>query len=139
MTKQETIERGALAYVNFVRAEKGFPLVTSLDGFRPEDLAGYIAHVSAVFAALRPGDVLPGGMVVEAGWQPMETVPKDGTEVRFADDYGTYSVWWVDGDWYFYGERPNDPYAPYVDPASERRLLPPKHWRPLPATPKGGA
>ena len=97
------------------------------------------AGLAAVFAALRPGDVLPGGMVVEAGWQPMETVPKDGTEVRFADDYGTYSVWWVDGDWYFYGERPNDPYAPYVDPASERRLLPPKHWRPLPATPKGGA
>lgn len=64
MSEQETIERGALAYVNFVRAEKGFPLVASLDGFRPEDRAGYIAHVTAVFAALRPGDALPGGMVV---------------------------------------------------------------------------
>lgn len=57
-------------------------------------------------------------------WQPIETAPKDGTEILVFDD-GAYIVTpWIEGDdqsgWWDNG---------FMDP-------PPTHWMPLPAPPE---
>jgi hypothetical protein len=51
-------------------------------------------------------------------WQPIETAPKDGTEI-LAWDGDQHIVAWFDGDWRF----------------SDDRQCFPTHWQPLPAPP----
>lgn len=62
-------------------------------------------------------------------WQPIETAPKDGTEVLVFGPRqdGTYLAayqyddWWVAGPW---------------DERWTELLSPPTHWMPLPAPPE---
>lgn len=66
------------------------------------------------------------------GWQPIETAPKDGTQIVLIGRYpdgktwsDQYQSWWLNGIW-------------------ERRfhridVVPPTHWRPLPAPPEDKA
>jgi len=37
------------------------------------------AGLAAVLSSLKPGDVLPGGRVVERGWRPIDEAPKDAS------------------------------------------------------------
>jgi len=85
--------------------------------------------------------------VVASTWQPIETAPKDGTDVvlwhvRFGIMMGHWDEatcdWWAIYAW------PNSslPYpceewfSPFMDGNNETD---PSHWMPLPAPPKGGA
>lgn len=66
-------------------------------------------------------------------WQPIETAPKDGTDILLAawEDDGSYwnatGSWWIDRFFFFYGSG-NDPIM--LDFA-------PTHWMPLPPCPAG--
>ena len=59
----DTIEAGAIALINHIRSERGWPTVASLDGFPPDDADDYRAMATAVLSSIKPGDVLPGGLV----------------------------------------------------------------------------
>ncbi len=58
-------------------------------------------------------------------WQPIETAPKDGTEVLVWDGYGVKIAWWepyrrtTGGVWFYDGDN-------YTWPT---------HWMPLPEEP----
>lgn len=105
------------------------------------------AGLAAVFAATRPGDELPGGLVVEQGWQTMETALMDGTHIlvclegppfgqfwTFAQNPPTVAHWFGPpdspglraGGWYLSVQQ------------NDGGRIRPTHWRHLPATPKGG-
>lgn len=85
--------------------------------------------------------------MTETGWQPIETAPKDGTEVIgvFSNDYGyqstptVYGPWtmaWRHGEWQSSWDE-----AQVVESMSDfgttmKSLdLEPTHWMPLPAPP----
>lgn len=59
-------------------------------------------------------------------WQPIETAPKDGTEMVLWDGGPTFGVWRpaISGFYDCVGGDPNDP-----EPFS------PTHWMPLPSPP----
>lgn len=57
------------------------------------------------------------------GWQPIETAPKDGTEILTWDGQDAKILRWALGRWDDWGEMPG-------------ALLPPTHWMPLPEPPK---
>jgi hypothetical protein len=84
MTMNDTIERVARALV--VLARYNVPpdiqgLLVNGGGFgnvRPGALA---VAIEDTLSSLRPGDELPNGMDVQQGWQPIETAPKDGTDI----------------------------------------------------------
>lgn len=63
----------------------------------------------------------------EQGWMPIETAPRDGTEIDLHD--GQYRV--TDCRWYQYG------WAARGDRGWEalEGILEPTHWRPLPPPP----
>lgn len=69
-------------------------------------------------------------------WEPIETAPKDGSEIILADRYGSYSGFWHDGSqnywkkegWYVESDRSN---------LLTARPLKPKHWMPMPVHPEG--
>lgn len=151
MSEQETIERGALACLNSSLTDNGMTTCDSLDQIAESSRSIFRRRSTAVYAALRPGDVLPGGMVVEQGWQTMETAPKDGTRVLLA---GAHRGGWWQAMGYFDPEfertdkkqRGKTVYrGAWTDETvasfkyQELNELDPAHWRPLPATPKGGA
>lgn len=63
-------------------------------------------------------------------WQPIETAPRDGTEI-WAFNGEQARMHWVEGDgfalWIWSDELLSD-----IDPCAEQ----PTHWMPLPAPPK---
>lgn len=62
-----------------------------------------------------------------AEWQPIESAPKDGTEVLCGGKVGRMRVcWFVDGSWVFHQK-----YG-----GARIVLLHPTHWMPLPEPPK---
>lgn len=67
--------------------------------------------------------------LAKQGWRPMDSAPRDRTEILVVNDRGTQRVCWSDEDrqgWVFYQK-----YAgPYVE------LLDPIAWMPLPSAPK---
>ena len=68
------------------------------------------------------------GAVIEQGWQPIETAPKDGTPVHLLDEITGSQRWavYARGQW-----------RDGTHPRSEMVGLPsPTHWRPLPDGPK---
>lgn len=148
MTEQATIERAALANVNYARAVLEREPVQSLDGFIPVIRAEYIKHTAAILSALRPGDVLPNGLVVEQGWQTMDTAPKDGTIILLC--HATNGFPTVSGYWGLAQSAHKagvaDKKHPWVilentngcNAWSNDPVHGPTHWRPLPAPPKGG-
>lgn len=81
----------------------------------------YLKCADELEAALTPRE--------DAGWQPIETAPKDGTRFLAVSRSGSQRVDWFDtskqGTWngrsQFWQERPKDRYT---------------HWMPLPAAPK---
>ena len=58
-------------------------------------------------------------------WYPIETAPKDGTEILvwFDEAKRHFILWWFDGDWRFIGGT--------ITP-----VIPPSLWMPLPEPPK---
>lgn len=92
----------------------------------PETAAIYQTHAGCVLAALSAA-----GLVVEQGWQPIETAPRDGTWIWC---WHEEKRWKRVGmrckasgpRWYYSGTGFN---AEYADDA-------PTHWRPLPAAPQ---
>jgi hypothetical protein len=77
--------------------------------------AGYLRHVALAILAERDG------------WQPIETAPKDGTEI-VAHDAATgtsHVTCWIHGGWH-------DPDSHYYSEAPD---FVPTHWRPLPKPP----
>ena len=59
-------------------------------------------------------------------WKPIETAPKDGTEILvwFDEAKRHFILWWFDGDWRFIGGT--------ITP-----VIPPNFWMLLPPPPKG--
>lgn len=80
-------------------------------------------------------DVIRAYLDAADEWRPIETAPKDGTDVlvsrRDDDGEGEFAVaqWWVHA-WAFMSGRPGDM------PALLGFI--PTHWRPLPSPPKEG-
>lgn len=68
-----------------------------------------------------------------AGWQPIETAPKDGTYILAWDGFGYGVVCW-DPD--LAGTEAPSQWALYNRFATD--ALVPTHWQPLPASPNGG-
>lgn len=50
---------------------------------------------NSVISAIRPGDRLPGGMVVEHDWQPIDTAPTDRLIDIWAHDMRFMDCYWV--------------------------------------------
>ena len=67
------------------------------------------------------------------GWQPIETAPKDGTDILIGGDHG-YSGGVLQAEWGI--TRLGHP-AGWVD--MEGDTYNPTHWMPLPAAPTEGA
>lgn len=57
-------------------------------------------------------------------WQPIESIPRDGSKVLIANRFGEMWVGWMDGGWQgrpFWSNRPDE--------------MEPAHWMPLPEPP----
>jgi hypothetical protein len=108
---------------------------------RPEDVIAEALHMprywpddvrfkrpSAILAALRTA-----GFVIEQDWQPIETAPRDGTQVLLIARYPT-NVAWSDQyhSWWYTRAVTED-----VHWARWPHSFLPTHWRPLPAPPEG--
>lgn len=124
MTPEQTIERVARA-------------IDSVLFEQPPDADGINFLARAALSSLRPGDVLPEGMVVEQGWQTIETAPRDGTLIMLWCDYrdreraeiARYAPEKFPGDY-----RPHGEFVwQSVGGTIAERI--PTHWRPLPAPP----
>lgn len=63
-------------------------------------------------------------------WQPIETAPKDGSDVLVYSQYGTYVAAYEDRDieWWHVSDGKHDP-RPLRGPS-------PSHWMPLPPPPR---
>lgn len=91
----------------------------------------------AVHAALQPGDILPSSLEVCQEWQPIETAPKDGTQILLAEiGHGAFLGWWGAHDqgpdnWWFL-----DPALPGDCRNSWIENYGPTHWRPRPPPPR---
>jgi hypothetical protein len=73
-------------------------------------------------------------------WQPIETAPKDGTEVLLVRNGSFRQI----GSWrkpcqQADGYRVNDGEPCWVGYSAEKRVPEPTHWMPLPEPPKGEA
>jgi hypothetical protein len=72
------------------------------------------------------------------GWQPIETAPKDGTEILIWDGTWVHTTVRVFNDWL--GSSGGVPF--FDDDGSDREYAPghlylaPTHWMPLPEPPK---
>lgn len=65
-------------------------------------------------------------------WQPIETAPKDGTQILLFWPYITQEGGVTTGHWYRAGEGvPDRWYSPIVNGYA----TPPTHWMPLPSPP----
>lgn len=59
-------------------------------------------------------------------WQPIETAPRDGTEVLLFDN-GIYGLgWWALGEWRDFGDAG----------CAGSEAFAPTHWMPLPKPPR---
>ena len=94
-----------------------------------EAAKGQLVVVNQAKEAIARAEKAEAALKEATEWRPMETAPKDGTEVRLCDADGNFSAWFVDGDWWFYGQRDGDFAA---DPVSESRKSSPAGWLPLP-------
>jgi hypothetical protein len=56
-------------------------------------------------------------------WQPIESAPKDGTEVLVHDEGAVVIAWW------------SEEHAAWMEHGPMKP--PPQHWMPLPTPPKG--
>ncbi len=149
-----TIEAGAIALTNYIRSGNGWPTVASLDDFLPDDADNSRALAAAVLSSLKPGDELPGGLVVEQGWRPIAEAPRDGTiiigaffSIRWADSHRKNDIvrcWWQPEFEAFISSALVMRMAPgyTIDGASEKYhspvIEPVTHFMPLPAPPKEG-
>ena len=65
---------------------------------------------------------------VSAGWQSIETAPKDGQAILVTDGWGCYCVEWNEEfDWWTVDDNKLGPFR--------LRCSSPTHWMPLPAAP----
>lgn len=93
-------------------------------------------------------DARPGGLSVPAGWQPIETAPKDGTNIlvfytKASVDF-CHIAWWDNGEFYkeqgYQNIEDATGWWSYIkDSFSSHKLNgydAPTHWMPLPQPPK---
>lgn len=95
----------------------------------------YLAAADAILALFSPVD----------GWKPIETAPKDGTEVlAFRPDQGVFIARWAWMEEVVPRDQNGDPIEDYDDSFADwwhdawgwlERELAPTHWQPLPAAP----
>jgi hypothetical protein len=81
-------------------------------------------------------------------WQPIETAPKDGTEINgYRPDQGVFTFRWADAEEFVDHNIEGDPIEDYPDFSwwwhdrwgwMEKELTP-THWKSLPAPPGGDA
>jgi hypothetical protein len=79
------------------------------------------------------------------GWRPIESAPKDGTQVLIHGAHGAIVAWWGDREPVdFMSDAPHEPHMCWLghsngkyDPVALRLdYIEPTHWRPLPEPPK---
>lgn len=79
-------------------------------------------------------------------WQPIETAPKDGTNIILSNGQSVAQGWWMDEPGYirehrdedgrYLGQDESDGYQGWMD--CDGGMLPdPTHWQPLPPPPPG--
>jgi hypothetical protein len=78
-----------------------------------------VNNLDTIIAALQPSG--------EMGWQPIETAPKDGTNVLVGHERAVFSGWWSEsaGGWV---DGSTDMYEDLI-------VYHPTHWQPLPPLP----
>jgi hypothetical protein len=98
--------------------EAGAAFAKNYETYNAEGWEEYVRDLYLAMRAVEPD-----------GWQPIETAPKDGTDVLVWADGGQYVAAWCQ---YFTAfkiaptaEYDNDPYVSAT------------HWRPLPPSPEG--
>jgi hypothetical protein len=88
--------------------------------------AGCPDMARAVLATLTP----PAPAEDAAGWQPIETAPKDGTSVLLYTASGLIEGYWSFGEW-----EQCAIYCTYDGAGGPAFGCKPTHWMPLPASP----
>ncbi len=100
---------------NLMTPNGDVPSFNTLKEAKAAAQADYEARVSSALSA-QVQDV--------AGWQPIDTAPKDGTQILAFEIGGYFNCWWHDngyGEQYWMDEADSEPN--------------PTHWMPLPAAP----
>ena len=116
----------ALRIGNISGGEKGWAVINSNGRFGDEIVAGYLTEKDAevCLAALVPTN-RNGRTWAMSEWQPIETAPRDGTEILLWEDG------YILGSWV-------EEYGYFADPDGHLwKNRQPTHWMPLPAPPQG--
>lgn len=110
----------------------------------PSD-AGPAIAISVAVAAIRDAlnSLAADGWVLQRGWQPIETAPKNGSSVLVSNGEYVYQAWWNAEPQIWNHEGDLSPCWTLFEPADYYCALhlnedPPTHWTPLPAAPKTG-
>ncbi len=67
---------------------------------------------------------------IDGGWQPIETAPRDGTEILLTD-----GVSFLVASWDYYDGFTGGYYGAYYEVSEHSRLNTATHWMPLPKPP----
>lgn len=113
MTRDQMIETIARALEPDAWWNADGPLADMADVIRRPSISAATAALTALEAA---------GMRVEAGWQPIETAPRDALLLGHADGMMRL-VMWEDGAWV------------QVGATIQEGWFEPTHWMPLPTPP----
>ncbi len=113
----ETVRKAAESMLNASRNNAGISN-TTLDKLIPEDMHSYKREAQAALSSITLADLMP--------WQPIETAPKDGTQILILRGHILQVRWYkTTKEW---GQR----YWSIPKWFEEQ----PTHWMPLPACPE---
>lgn len=109
-------------FVNGIGVEDGYGEVEGLDAYTVANAEFISACVNYVRRHVLPNPPVPEGGT-ESGWRPIESAPKDGTEVQLARGQHVYVGRYLDGEgWWEVNNDPTDGWGDEVLPT---------HWQPL--------
>ncbi len=122
-------QREAVARTLYDRDQEGGGNWGAFKSHWPEMLARYLADADEIIAAYE-----------QSAWQPIETAPKDGTEIWLSARRGCLVGWWETGREFPGSDHFNDWCAAHLTAdghdAGYDLVTGVTHWRPLPAQPK---